>query len=106
MNNVQNSVESTSKTKCQCGCCAGGECKCGSGGCKCSSGACSTTGKGCCCVCHMMGGILIALIGVTVLLGNLEIITPKIVGLVWPSLLILLGLKKALKGRCSCCSKS
>jgi hypothetical protein len=74
---------------------------CGTGG----GGDCGTGGSGCKCPCHKMPGILIALIGVTLLLGNLGILAAKVVGIIWPILLILLGLKKACKGACKCCSK-
>jgi uncharacterized membrane protein YhaH (DUF805 family) len=66
-----------------------------------SSGACSS---GCKCVCHKMLGFLVALIGLVLLLGKLDIITQRLVDLSWPTLLILAGLKKAMgKGPCKCC---
>lgn len=53
-----------------------------------------------------MNGILIVLIGATVLAGNMEWVDAHMVGRIWPVLLILLGLKKAMgKGKCNCCRK-
>jgi hypothetical protein len=60
--------------------------------------------SGCKCPCHKMLGLLIALIGVTFLLGNFDIVGPKFVATVWPILVILIGLKKSCpKGMCKCC---
>jgi len=61
---------------------------------------------GCHCMCHKMKGFMVVLFGLVFLLGNLEVISQHIVGIVWPSLLILAGLKKSL-GRhlCKCCDK-
>jgi hypothetical protein len=54
----------------------------------------------------MCGGF-IALIGLTFLLGALDVLGPKIVNIVWPSLVILLGLQSSVgKGRCKCCDKA
>lgn len=62
--------------------------------------------KGCKCPCHKMLGILIALIGVTFLLGHLGVLSSGIVDVVWPILLILIGLKKTCpKGFCKCCAE-
>jgi hypothetical protein len=63
--------------------------------------------KSCGCPCHLMNGILVALIGLIFLLGNFSVLSPKIVGIAWPVLLILLGLKNSVgKGRCKCCPES
>lgn len=62
--------------------------------------------KKCGCPCHKAGGILIVLIGVVFLLGNLEVISSQIVGIVWPSLIILGGLKLTFKSMCKCCHKA
>jgi hypothetical protein len=54
-----------------------------------------------------MNGILVALIGLTFLLGNLGVLSQKIVGIAWPVLLILLGLKNSVgRGKCKCCPES
>lgn len=65
------------------------------------------TKKACGCPCHMMNGILVGLLGLTFLLGNLSVLSAKVVGIAWPSLLILLGLKNSVgKGRCKCCPEA
>jgi len=58
----------------------------------------------CCCFCHKVPGALIALIGLTFLLGALNVLSPRVVEITWPILLILLGLKKMCGGMCKCCS--
>ena len=63
--------------------------------------------KGCKCPCHKMLGILIALIGVVFLLGNYDVVSMRFVANAWPTLLIIIGLKKACpKGICKCCSQA
>ncbi len=65
---------------------------------------CTDHGCGCGCMCHKMPGILLTLIGVTLLAGNMEWIDSHLVAKIWPALLILLGLKKMCgKGMCKCC---
>ncbi len=61
--------------------------------------------SGCGCPCHRTVGVLIVLFGLTFLLGHLDIIPSNIVGIIWPSLIILGGLKKTFKGMCKCCDK-
>lgn len=61
-------------------------------------------GNGCKCVCHKMPGLLIALIGVTFLLGHFGAISEDLVSVIWPVILILIGLKKACRGICKCCA--
>jgi len=62
-------------------------------------------GGKCGCPCHKMTGIFVALIGIDFLLGTLDVVSQKVVGIVWPVLLILLGLKNSFgKGKCKCCS--
>jgi len=63
--------------------------------------------KGCKCPCHMILGILIALIGVVFLLGNYDIVSTRFIAFAWPILLIVIGLKMMCpKGICKCCSKA
>lgn len=64
------------------------------------------SGNGCKCPCHRALGILAALMGLTFLLGNLGVVGARLVGIAWPSLLILAGLKIATGGMCKCCAKS
>lgn len=62
--------------------------------------------KDCACKCHKVGPLVIVLIGVTFLLGNLGYVSAQTVGIVWPILLIVLGLKKlGGAGMCKCCAK-
>jgi hypothetical protein len=58
----------------------------------------------CGCFCHKMPGLLIALIGLTFLLGAFNVLSPRAVEITWPILLILLGLKKMFSGMCKCCN--
>jgi hypothetical protein len=53
-----------------------------------------------------MVGILVALIGLTFLLGNLGVIGERVVSIAWPVLLILIGLKKTTGGMCKCCART
>lgn len=56
----------------------------------------------CGCFCHRAGGLIVLLIGLDFLLGNLDVLGPRIVGIIWPVLIILLGLKGL--GKCRCCA--
>jgi len=51
-----------------------------------------------------MLGILTALIGVTFLLGHFSVISQDMVSVIWPVIVILIGLKKSCKGMCKCCA--
>jgi hypothetical protein len=66
--------------------------------------AMQTSESKCCCFCHKAPGLLIALIGLTFLLGAFNVLSPRAVEITWPILLILLGLKKMCGGVCKCCS--
>ena len=66
---------------------------------------CGHGGGKCGCVCHKAGGVLIIAFGLTFLLGSLNVISQEIVSYVWPSILILGGLKHMCKGVCKCCSE-
>jgi hypothetical protein len=62
--------------------------------------------KSCGCACHKMKGGLVVLLGLNFLLLNLGVISAEISNIVWPVLLILVGLKKAMGGgMCKCCKK-
>jgi hypothetical protein len=60
--------------------------------------------SGCGCVCHRFSGILVALIGVDFLLGHYNVLNQRTVHLVWPILVVLIGLKTSMKGMCKCCN--
>ena len=63
--------------------------------------------KACGCVCHKFNGILVAVLGLDFLLGQLDVISQKVVGTVWPIVVILLGLSNSIgKGKCKCCNGS
>ena len=62
--------------------------------------------KKCCCPCHKMPGIFIALIGIAMLLGTLETFSPKAEWISVSVLVILLGLQKTCSGMCKCCDKA
>ena len=60
----------------------------------------------CSCPCHKMLGILIILLGLVFLLESLAVLSPYIVSMAWPVLVMLIGLKLITKGVCKCCDKS
>jgi hypothetical protein len=62
--------------------------------------------KKCCCPCHKMVGLFIALIGLTFLLGAFNVLSPRVVQVTWPILLVLIGVKMVCGGRCKCCDKA
>ena len=62
--------------------------------------------KKCACPCHKVVGLFVALIGLTFLLGALNILTPRAVEIIWPILVLLIGVKLVGGGRCKCCDKA
>ncbi|MBY0369884.1 DUF5668 domain-containing protein [bacterium] len=62
-------------------------------------------GSKCGCPCHSAKGIFITLVGVVFLLKAMGIISDDIAGYIWPSVIILIGLKMTFKNVCKCCSK-
>ena len=62
--------------------------------------------KKCSCACHKLVGLFVALIGLTFLLGALNILTPRAVEIIWPILVLLIGVKLVGSGRCKCCDKA
>lgn len=56
----------------------------------------------CGCPCHRFIGFMVTLIGLDILLGNLGVLDAKVTGIVWPILVMLIGLKKSV--RCKCCA--
>lgn len=58
----------------------------------------------CKCPHHKVGPLLIALIGLTFLLKTLNVIDAATTDLIWPILLILIGVMKMCGGSCKCCS--
>ena len=74
--------------------------KCGG---TCSCGSCSMKSRGCGCPHHMVVPAMITLIGLAFLLGALNVLTMYAVSVIWPILLIVVGLMKLSKGSCKCC---
>ncbi|MES2203338.1 MAG: DUF5668 domain-containing protein [Patescibacteria group bacterium] len=58
----------------------------------------------CRCHHHKIIPLLIALFGLTFLLGNLDVLSAQTVNIIWPSLIILAGLSKIAGRMCGCCS--
>jgi hypothetical protein len=61
--------------------------------------------KTCRCPCHKMGGVFILLIGVAILLRELDVFTDKAMWITIAILVILVGLKKICCSGCKCCDK-
>jgi hypothetical protein len=62
-------------------------------------------GKKCGCPHHKMVPIFIALIGLTFLLNAVWVLSDQAAAVIWPILLILIGLQKIFGGMCQCCSR-
>ena len=59
--------------------------------------------KSCRCTHHKVVPISIILIGIVFLLGTLQILTPMAVAIIWPILLIIIGVVKLGGKKCKCC---
>jgi hypothetical protein len=57
----------------------------------------------CSCPHHLATPVLVFLIGLTFLLGNLNVLNEQITGITWPVLVMVGGVGKAFKNRCKCC---
>ncbi|HEX3095728.1 MAG TPA: DUF5668 domain-containing protein, partial [Patescibacteria group bacterium] len=53
---------------------------------------------------HKMFPIFVVLFGLTFLLGTLEVLSARTVSIVWPIIVILIGLQKLMGHNCKCCS--
>lgn len=62
-------------------------------------------GDSCPCMHHKMIPLFIILIGILFLLKTLGALDAMTVGILWPLLLILIGLQKMFGSACSCCKK-
>ena len=58
-------------------------------------------GKNCACGHHKIVPVCLILIGLAFLLLQLNILTASAVAIIWPILLIVIGVKKLMK--CKCC---
>lgn len=63
----------------------------------------NNTQGNCKCVCHKAIPIMIALLGLTFLLKELGVLSAGTANIVWPAIVILIGLKKAMGKCCKCC---
>lgn len=61
-------------------------------------------GAVCRCPHHKVVPGLIALIGLVFLLQALEVLSSELVGYIWPTALLIIGLMKMSYHRCKCCS--
>ncbi|MDO8470651.1 MAG: DUF5668 domain-containing protein [bacterium] len=57
----------------------------------------------CGCVHHSIGGLIVTLFGLLFLLGNMGVVTMEMVNTGWPVLVIIAGLAKLMKKKCTCC---
>ena len=64
-----------------------------------------SSGMSCMCPHHKVVPVAVVLIGLTFILGATQIITPYAVSLIWPTLLVIIGLTKMCSGSCKCCTK-
>lgn len=67
----------------------------------CTTGTCGS--KCCNCGCHKGAGLMVVIFGGIFLLGALGVLEAQVVNLLWPIIVILVGLMKLGKGRCRCC---
>jgi hypothetical protein len=65
---------------------------------------CETKKCGCCC--HRMDGVFIVLIGVLLLLVNLDVLSDRQGFVSFSIIVILFGLSKIGRSFCKCCDKS
>lgn len=63
------------------------------------------SGPKCQCPHHKMVPIFVILIGLTFLLNTFNVLTAYVTGILWPILLILIGLQKIFETKCSCCNR-
>lgn len=62
------------------------------------------SGGKCSCACHKMLGLFIALIGLTFLLKSLDVVSPRAAGIIWPFLVLLMGIQIVFRNKCKCCT--
>ena len=61
------------------------------------------TAKTCGCPHHKVVPMSIVLLGAIFLLGALNVLTPGTVSIIWPVVVIAIGLTKLMAGNCKCC---
>jgi len=62
-------------------------------------------GPKCQCPHHKITPIFVVLFGLVFLLGTLDVLAARTVSIVWPIIVILVGLQKMFGSRCTCCSR-
>ena len=62
-------------------------------------------GAKCPCPHHKMVPIFIILIGLTFLLNAFNVLTAYATSIIWPVLLIVIGLQKIFERKCKCCNR-
>lgn len=63
----------------------------------------NNTQSNCKCVCHKAVPVLIVLLGLTFLLKELGVLSAGMTNIVWPVIVIVVGLKKLMGKSCKCC---
>lgn len=63
------------------------------------------TGLKCPCTHHKMVPVYLIVLGLLFLLTALDVISSDVTDVIWPVLLILIGLQKLLQSRCNCCGR-
>ncbi len=63
-------------------------------------------GEKCNCPHHKMVPLMVLLIGLTFLLGALNILSGQAVSIIWPILVIIAAGTKISSSKCKCCNKS
>ena len=58
----------------------------------------------CCCFCHKMFGLFVALAGVIGLLAVFAVLSHKVAAIIVSILLIMAGLQTMMRGKCKCCN--
>ena len=56
----------------------------------------------CKCPHHKIVPLLVVILGIVFLLGAMDVLSPEVVGIVWPIVLIVGGLMKMMSGSCKC----
>ncbi len=54
---------------------------------------------------HKMPAILVIVFGLLFLFGNMSIVSPETVTMIWPLLVMLAGAMKLTSSKCKCCGK-
>ncbi len=58
----------------------------------------------CGCPCHKIIPVLVVLFGLLFLLQAVNVVSTEFTAIVWPIIVMAVGLNKLAKGMCKCCS--